>query len=354
MTVPEGLTDPGPEAWRALRHLLGGPPPARAVPRVDIATAARLGQVAGLALRADPELARHLESAVAGRSLQELCLVSAERRLARDLEAAGLHGWALLKGSATAHLLYEESADRERTDVDVLLADGQFDGALAALVSAGWEDATHPGLWADADAGRPWERTVVVDLAGVRVGADLHRRLVRWRQFTPDHEGVIARAAVHDPTGLRLAGLEDLLLHTAVHAANVAFDVPLRSYVDVQRLVAHPAVDWDRTVARAQRWGVQTALWATLRIARLWLGAGVPGAVETTLAPTRGVQRALTRALGGAGAVPTSDRLRGRLAYVVIPALVRRGARARAGFATEYARTRLSHAWVTARARRPG
>lgn len=305
-----------------------------------------------LALAQDPRLAPLLAEAVEGRAMQDLCLVSAERRLATDLRGAGIERWVLLKGSATAHLLYDQSSDRERTDVDVLISAADFGPAIDALLAAGWRDDTHPGLWAGAGGPQPWERTLVLEGAGAEAGADLHQRLIRWRQFTPDHEGVIARATV-DASGLRLSHPEDLLLHGAVHAANVAFDVPLRSYVDVARLSRRPELDWDRLVSRAHEWRVQTALWGALGVARDWLGATPPESVMAALAPSAAVRAGLGRALAGEEDVPTSRHIRGRVAYVLIAALVRRGAAARASFAAEYARTRLSHALISGRARTP-
>jgi len=111
---------------------------------------------------------------------------------------------------------------------------------------------------------------------------------------------------------------EDTLLHTALHMAANRFSVPLKSWVDVVRLLDDERVDLERVATRARTWRMATALWATLRVKARWFGEPAPVSVMRTLEPPWGVRRALELGLSGDGRWPVRGDARGswsRLLY---------------------------------------
>ncbi|MDP6946637.1 MAG: nucleotidyltransferase family protein, partial [Myxococcota bacterium] len=220
MQTPPRNAGISPLAWLSLRALLIGGEPGEA-PLEEVARAAVLGEVEGLASQADPRLAPWLEAPCARRAEEAVVLFFAEARVTEALEAAGIDRWLALKGSASARLLYDDPTLRPRRDVDILIDGRDMTAFEAAAKAAGWADVTHATHFAQAGDG-PYEREYLLDIGGTRVGCDVHRRLLRWREFQVDVPALLSRARVLD-SGWRVCAPEDLLLHTAMHAANVAF-----------------------------------------------------------------------------------------------------------------------------------
>ena len=288
--------EPSPGTWLALNAVLSGGPLGVAAPE-EVARAAVLGEVEALALQLAPELKPWLAAAVERRAHQAMLISFAEGRALEVLEAAGINRWAALKGSAAARLLYDDPALRPRRDVDLLIDGCDMDALMRAAHRAGWSDITHATHLALAGDG-PYEREFLLDIGGARVGCDVHRRLLQWRELDVDVTGVLDRAQAGGD-GWRTCSAEDLLLHTALHAANAAFVVPLRTWVDVQRLAALDSLDWAAVVDRARTWGGRRCLWVTLRVAARWLKASVPPEVLEALVPDSRVVRRLERDYSG-------------------------------------------------------
>lgn len=300
-----GAGDPGPAAWAALRALLRRDRAPEGVDDGALARAALIGGVTRLTLDARPDLTQFLAAEAEARLYWDLALERACAAATVALAGVGIRPLAL-KGSATAHLVYADPAQRERRDVDLLVRPREFDAAVAALRERGWAPAAQDAWWARARATRyevPLSRPD--DRDGLEV--DLHARLTLYDHLPIDHEGLHAR-------GLRMAGVPmaiaaptDALLHTCLHAATTGFRVPLRAWVDVTRLMADARVDPQVLVARARAWNIAPAVWAGLRVAQRWLDAPVSPRTLAALAPPRPVAAALSWLLSGDGARPLRE-----------------------------------------------
>lgn len=295
---------PSAADFAALRAVLGGPP-APSVRPARLAAAAREGQVVRVAARRAPEIAELLaEDAMRAVGL-DLALEQATRTLRALFEGAGIAKLALLKGSATAHYLYEDPSERQRKDVDLLVAEAEFPAAEAALIDAGWE-RIDPGTWWSESPSHRHESTFRRGFSGVSLECDLHRRLTAWRAFAVDHAGILERARPRGGSVLPACHPRDALLHGALHAATTGYGVPLRSWLDIARLCGHPEVALEQVARDARGAGLGRALWAALRVAQRWLSAQVPEAILEGLRPPRLVARALDRLLSGQGATPVA------------------------------------------------
>ena len=263
-----------------------------------------MGEVEVLALEALPDLAPWLGPAARQRTEHSVVVGFAEARVAEVMAAASTQRWAALKGSASAYTLYSAPSHRARRDVDILVHPDDISDVSRAARDAGWEDVTHATHLAGS-ARAPFEREWMVPLGGHRVGCDVHRRLLRWTEFCVDASEVLERSQVLD-SGWRICALSDLLLHTALHAANAAFRVPLRSWLDVHRMVTSPELDWERVLRTSRAWHAQRCVWATLVVTERWFGASAPEAVMAALAPTGRAADRLLGELEGQGAWPGS------------------------------------------------
>jgi hypothetical protein len=294
---------PTPETWRALRALLSGAV-TRPSPSEALANAAVLGQVEVLALEALPELECWLGSAVRQRIERSVLIGFAEVRVAEVMAAASTERWIALKGSASAYTLYSDSSHRARRDVDILVHPDDLVEVSRAARDAGWEDVTHATHL--AGSGRaPYEREWMVPLGVHRVGCDVHQRLLRWTEFPVDTAEILERGR-RLASGWRVCAPSDLLIHTALHAANAGFQVPLRSWLDVLRLVRSPELNWEHVVTSARRWHAPRSVWTALLVCQRWFDVSAPRAVLESLGPGPRVAARLERDLAGLGQWPTT------------------------------------------------
>ncbi|MEZ4266354.1 MAG: nucleotidyltransferase family protein [Myxococcota bacterium] len=313
---------PADPVWEALRALLRGQPLAEGVPIDALVDAAARGHVMALMASLRPELARRLSRELAAESFVQLHITRAQGELAELLSLAGLKRRpVLLKGNATAHLIYETPALRATLDVDLLVAEGDFEAALGALHAAGWLDAA-PEIFQAVNRSDAYEHPLARDIGPVRVGCDLHRRLARGQRFRIDHTAILDRALTLPGVPLPVCHPEDALLHTALHAATSHFAVPLKAWVDLHRLCEHPEVDLDRTAERARAQQMASALWAGLHVVSRWFGTTLDPRVMASLRPDGGRARALEWLLAGNGATPLRQALSSRETKLLIGPLV--------------------------------
>ena len=139
---------------------------------------------------------------------------------------------------------------------------------------------------------------------GGSVSLDVHRKLAASDRFRVDHQGILDRAIAHDELPWPISHPEDTLLHTALHMATNRFWVPLRSWVDVQRLVTHPEVSLERVFERAERWKMRTSLWAVLWVCQRWFPESLPESILDRIEPAMGIRHALQAGLNGDGHRP--------------------------------------------------
>jgi hypothetical protein len=308
--------------WDALRGLICGRPVDAQVPLEALGDAAARGHVMALAASLRPDLARHLARELAAESFVQLHITRAQGELAELLIAAGLERRpVLLKGNATAHLIYETPALRATLDVDLLVGSSDFERALAVLHGAGWLDAA-PAAFNAVNRGDAYEHPLARDIGPVRVGCDLHRRLARGRRFRVDHDGILDRAIDLPGVPLPVCHPEDALLHTALHAATSHFTVPLKAWVDLHRLSVHPDVDLAAVAVRARGQQLASALWAGLHVVSRWFGAEPDPHVMASLRPDGGRARVLEWLLAGNGATPLRQPMSPREAQLLVGPLV--------------------------------
>lgn len=308
--------------WDALRGLIRGRPVGAQVPLDALVDAAARGHVMALAASLWPDLARHLARELARESFVQLHITRAQNELAELLLGAGLKRRpVLLKGNATAHLIYETPALRATLDVDLLVGSEDFERALAVLHAADWLDSA-PETFRAVNRDDAYEHPLARDIGPVRVGCDLHRRLTRGRRFHVDHDGILDRAIDLPGVPLPVCHPEDALLHTALHAATSHFSVPLKAWVDLHRLSVHRDVDLARVAhsARAQR--LASALWAGLYVISRWFGATPDPRVMDSLRPKGGRARVLMWLLAGNGATPLRQPMSPREAQLLVGPLV--------------------------------
>lgn len=308
--------------WDALRGLICGRSVDPRVPLDALVNAAVRGHVLALAASLWPALAHKAARELAAESFVQLHITRAQGELAELLAGAGLaRRPVLLKGNATAHLIYETPGLRATLDVDLLVGSEDFEQALAALHAAGWLDSA-PELFRAVNREDAYEHSLARDIGPVRVGCDLHRRLARGRRFRIDHDGILDRAVDVAGVPLPVCHPEDALLHTALHAATSHFSVPLKAWVDLHRLSVHPDVDLARVAASARDQQLASALWAGLTVVSRWFGATPERRVMDSLRPVGGRARVLEWLLAGNGATPLRQPMSPREAQLLLGPLV--------------------------------
>lgn len=160
----------------------------------------------------------------------------------------------VLKGTALAHLVHPDPAERSFGDNDLLLAPGDIDRGLAALADAGATRAVPP-LSASFD--RRFAKSVTLGWRGT-TELDIHRTLAAGPYgFLIDLDDL-----ARDPVEFTLAGrtvrtLPPLmhLLHGAIHVALGDVEVRLGNVRDLALLAARPDVAADEVIETAGAWG---------------------------------------------------------------------------------------------------
>jgi hypothetical protein len=170
------------------------------------------------------------------------------------LDRGGIR-WRLTKGAATAHLDYpDQMSARTFGDVDVIVHPDDWARTLDVLLAAGY-DRPAPELRPGFDV-RFGKGATLVDDRELEV--DLHVRFAIGRFGVRSRmEELFSRADRLVLGGRQVLTLDgpDRLLHACHHLALGGFS-GLRVARDVAQLLLVSGVDWERTVATAQRWGV--------------------------------------------------------------------------------------------------
>jgi hypothetical protein len=231
----------------------------------------------------------------AGALLRRESLSSAARSirvhalLLRSLDALAAVGVVpvVLKGTALARRLYPEPFQRATTDVDLLVAWEQVEGASRALEGLGLTRAPER-------AGHDAEHSHHLEFQGTAGLVELHfRALVGYGQAL-EAEALLARAEEAELEGRRVRYFraEDELVYLSLHASNHLLQ-RLSWLFDLKLLVlAHPQLQWPRVVEVARATAFSHLAWYALEAARRLMEVPVPEEVLTQLAPPRW-QRAL-------------------------------------------------------------
>ncbi len=319
-------------AWDSLRVRLGAAlrcnPLANTARPEDVAQAVVCGEVVLVAASMDEDLARILHVEVETQTAIAMVLDGLHHRLAACFERAGISRVAVLKGGATARLLYPTSDHRQRRDVDILVAADALDAAIAALETEGWVSTRSPDLPPRTPQQvRAWPMGVQTSVG--RIECDLHQRLASDGRLRIDAAEILDRAKSPTGGGLPLCGPADLLIHACAHAAMDGFTSPLKGWLDVHLLAQHPELHWSDVVATASRWRCKGVLYAGLFITESWFGTPIPIEVWSHITPGPRRARAIRGFLEGRGSTPLRAPLSKRSAVALSALLCSDGWRER-------------------------
>jgi len=268
---PERLTDPArrAELWRlASRHRVYG---------LAHSVAARsLG----------PEAAGEVADTLRRLRRSAAVLQLSRDDLVRSLRAGGVEP-VVLKGAAVMDALYDEPAERDLDDLDVLVHPSDVGRAAAALAESGY--GPDPAL-PSAEAYRRHHFHLPLQHRG-RPMVELHWALSRpFSPFQLSEERVLAAAIVAPrPAGLgmRVPRPEHLILHIVLQNLQESFS-RLGRLVDIDRIAtSSPGLDWDMLSREARDGDLGPAVSLSLQMAKRMLGSPIPDAVIRDLSPSR-------------------------------------------------------------------
>lgn len=232
-----------------------------------------------------------------------LATLQLERRLLEllaDLEGSGIEV-VVLKGTASAHLLYPDPAQRMFGDNDLLFRSDQFDRALQVLADVGYRrPATAPRAGFDQRFGKG---ATLVGPDGDEV--DAHRTLLFGTfGLRIASQELFASTATFDLGGreVRALGPEAGLLHACLHAALGDPNPRLGSLRDVAQRFALAQHDPVETLRLLRRWEVAPVVDRAVRLCEERLGVTIDDPVAEVAAarvPTRTQRRAIASYVGG-------------------------------------------------------
>ena len=308
-------------AWRAIAFFFGEHPD---LPReLDLGLMDAIAHLHRLdAPLADPRLtqvspARHLPPWIwtRWRQAHAAALAQSVRRfgaLQRALAALDPLPAIVLKGAATAELLYPSPGARILGDVDLLVRAPDLEPALARLAPSAIRKAypTDPIL----DAPGYHER----QLGGPEFELDLHQGFLQPQRVTVDYAALFSRALPWPALGpnARLLAPEDAVAYLCLSAATGELTpsaTPASTYLDLRLMLCREGPLWGQigpplnaalVTLRAAEWGTERMLFCVLQLAgRLFpsLAARLP-----PFAPRlpRGVRRLLSTAVVARAAHP--------------------------------------------------
>jgi len=237
----------------------------------------------------------------------------------------------VLKGTANAHLIYDDPSTRVFGDNDLLLRAGQFEAGVQALMELGYVRSVAPP---QREFARRFAKGAT--LKGPEGDeADLHRNLVFGTfGFAIDLDELFDSSVEFELGGRRLRALgpETRMLHACYHAALGDPDPRYSSIRDVAHMLAFATHDERRVLELAHRWRSTAVLARGIRLCRDHLGVEVDGLLVSAVAgyePTRREQRAIASYVGSnrhyaakvAASLPYLDGLRDKLAFLRASAL---------------------------------
>jgi hypothetical protein len=217
------------------------------------------------------------EEFLASRRLAEALFLIQQEALSEidsAFEAAGLD-YAVMKGSATRLLSYDNPAVRACHDLDLLVRPGDKLRAASALVGIGF---------APSPEARSISREIVLSRGPVEV--DLHWGILREGRLRvePTHDMLARRRRCRDSWTL---GDDDSLFVMLVHPAFAkhldAWELGLHRVADIVEWLRRRPIDWPVVRERVAASGVRTASWATLRWVCLTAGDQVRQAMADML-----------------------------------------------------------------------
>jgi hypothetical protein len=187
------------------------------------------------------------------------------------LSGAGIQAM-LLKGAALVETVYDDPATRDMGDLDVLVAPSDFLRASDALTASGFT-LQHP----EGDPCKRakllasgWHHDAPMLASDGLLPVELHRQIVNHLDvgLTLDPTELLARGRVSALAARHLIpAAEDLLLHTCLHFAHgreIRSEGALAEVRDMAAVITREALDWDRFVVDARRYGAAGRVYLAL------------------------------------------------------------------------------------------
>lgn len=229
------------------------------------------------------EVCNHAATAAAARYLLQRHVTG----LAETALAAAAIPHCRIKGAHLRELLYAEPFRRRADDVDLLVAPGDRDPAVAALRAAGFAYRPDPrNLTHEAKLVRDG---VAVDLhweamRPARLRASMGAALIDSRRWFDGAAG--GHFGPDDPLHLVL-----LLTHPVFTKYATTPQARVVRAVDLAWWLAHRPPNWPRVIVELERIGLTVAAWVTLTWLACVTGSAAPHAIRAALAPGAGRQR---------------------------------------------------------------
>jgi hypothetical protein len=269
------------------------------------------GQAPGAVLSA-------LERAYLANAARSLFIAAALRRVVDTLDGVGVPVM-LLKGAALVDTVYDDPAQREMLDLDLLVPRDRLPDANAALATLGYRP-----LPADGDRGNTTGEVHVSAhhdpaLVGEEqvVAVELHHHIaIDGEGSAFEIEGIWQRARKAPGRSHLLPAPEDLLSHVCFHFTRNRLGGSYRrrntggalgQISDIARLVEREPIDWDALAAAARGYRLDTRVFLGLFAARE-LGVTVPESALARLQPP-GFDRAVGRRLVALRVLRDGDHL---------------------------------------------
>jgi hypothetical protein len=195
----------------------------------------------------------------------------------------------VLKGGDLALGIYENTALRPMTDLDLLVPTPRFADAEATLRLLGY--APRQPFYIEAVQQVSPHAPAFVKPGVVPI--EVHWDLVE--PFSPiriDLEGLWQRARPTNIAGVDVLALslEDQVVYLCVHISfHHWFEVGLLSWCDIAQLLhsCGERVDWEQVLRLACRWGGQRGVYLTLWLSKELLGTRVPDDMLHALVPSQ-------------------------------------------------------------------
>ena len=182
----------------------------------------------------------------------------------------------VLKGAYLGQIVYQNSATRSMSDIDILVHREDLSRATALMELRGYH--LENGMWGTkhltfmADDGRP--------------PVEIHWHIIHPADpFTIDVEALWTRAVPVMLTGTSALAFspEDLILHIALHTSfSHGFRFGLRPFCDLHEIINcfGDVIEWQPLIHRAHNWQITHALFLTLRLTMDLLSTAVPDAQQ--------------------------------------------------------------------------
>lgn len=196
----------------------------------------------------------------------------------------------VVKGPVTADAVYPHPAWRPMVDLDLVVADGDWDRSVEVLTGLGFE--AESSQWSGLTETLTGQVSLLKSVGPAIAAVELHRdlrilseRLAVRGEVSRERAWLDARTyACGEASGLMLSP-EDAIAYASTHWAQHHFFSSIW-LVDIALMAAQPNLHWDKLVRQAHADGTAYFLWCALFLASSLFSAPVPNEVLSALQPS--------------------------------------------------------------------